>query len=80
MPLTEEEARTKWCPMARVPILDCSRAIPVTVAANRDHYGDPTASGCCIASDCMLWERVLARDDKRPESSSRGKSDAHPCL
>lgn len=55
MTLTEDEAKTKWCPMARVPILDCSRAIPVTVAANRDHYGDPTASGCCIASGCMLW-------------------------
>lgn len=45
--MTEDEAKTKWCPMARVD----------STAANRgDQYGfqidrDP----CCIGSACMAW-------------------------
>jgi len=43
--MTEEEARKKWCPMARVENINGNRAQTV---ANIDESR-------CIASDCMLW-------------------------
>lgn len=54
MLLSEEEAKTKWCPMVRTHI-----------AVNVDYYRIRTATGpavnkgtnkaLCIASDCMMW-------------------------
>ena len=39
--LTENEAKTKWCPLIRVAAdEDCNRNMPGTE---------------CIASDCMAW-------------------------
>lgn len=61
MILTEEEAKTKWCPMARILVGDMS-----ITAINRDGEDRVLSNARCIASECMLWERVLARDDKRP--------------
>ncbi len=52
--MTEEEAKKKWCPMARVHIVE-----------NEDYYHNRTATGPavnkgtakanCIASACMMW-------------------------
>ena len=39
--MTEEEARTKWCPHVRFPD-----------AGNRSEYYNSK----CIASDCMMWK------------------------
>jgi len=52
--MTEEEARTKWCPMARVT------AGNGHVSFNRDDASMPgylkqAKSANCIASDCMMW-------------------------
>jgi hypothetical protein len=51
--MTEEEAKTKWCPHAR-----CTNST-YTESANREPTSYPTESlngACnCIASDCMMW-------------------------
>lgn len=45
--MTEQEAKTKWCPMVRTP----SSAIEnQNTGINRE-----SAEFNCIASDCMLW-------------------------
>lgn len=44
--MTEDEARTKWCPMARTDA-------PTGGSHNRDYKDWPV--GMCIASDCMMW-------------------------
>jgi len=56
--MTEEDARKKWCPHARV--WQISGDITTAVAYNRTEselgsYTNPTRSRC-IASDCMMWE------------------------
>jgi len=58
---TEEEAKTKWCPMARVSgvIKDGS----LSAIANRDisllvptnSFDPATDLTKCIASGCMMW-------------------------
>ncbi len=63
--LTEEQARRKWCPSARVAI----RVTPspkdalddaVVVVANRDADGfrpdKPMAAARCIVGHCMAWK------------------------
>ncbi len=46
--MTEEEAKTKWCPMVRINVaLNAAQGVG---AFNRDG-GDFD----CIASDCMMW-------------------------
>jgi hypothetical protein len=50
--VTEEEARNKWCPFARVHTPDRTGS----TAANRDFDGLRRGSQC-IASDCMMWRK-----------------------
>jgi len=45
--MTEDEAKTKWCPMTRAA--DSTENIPLVV--NRTEVGDTD----CIASECMWW-------------------------
>lgn len=55
--MTEEEAKTKWCPFARVD----------STAANRPNPGpncDVTAGWPpCIGSACMAWRRDVYGND-----------------
>ena len=47
--MTEEEAKTKWCPKAR--------SYDLGVSANRlSANGEPMKECFCIASKCMAWE------------------------
>lgn len=46
--MTEDEARTKWCPMGRF-----SGGGQGQSAVNRDNKDRPITA--CIASDCMMW-------------------------
>lgn len=53
MKMTEEHARTKWCPHMRQPACmpdGTSVAVNFLPADN-----GPDCRGNCIASDCMAW-------------------------
>jgi len=54
--MTEDEAKTKWCPMARNFATDQNGNHGV---GNRDADG-PMAISNCLASGCMAW-RVLGQ-------------------
>jgi hypothetical protein len=56
--MTEEEAKTKWCPFARnLVTLDNAEGNPFFVAsANR--FSEVKMSPC-IASSCMAWRSVF---------------------
>ena len=45
--MTEEQAKTKWCPMSRTGVDE--------VTANRGFNGKIFEEDKCIASDCMMW-------------------------
>lgn len=65
--MTEDEAKTKWCPFARVPMsyLDNSPA----PAVNRAYSGNSAYEGSlCIASACMAW-RWAGTASQYPKSS-----------
>lgn len=47
--MTEEEAKTKWCPQARI---DGLTDLP---AYNRCIDGSAPKASCCIGSACMMW-------------------------
>ena len=46
--MTEQEARTKWCPKANIAAVG-------SFGFNRDTTGDPASKSFCVASDCMKW-------------------------
>lgn len=50
MSITEEQAKTKWCPFARVyhGTLD-------SPAYNRRHDDELPSRASCLGSDCMAW-------------------------
>jgi len=50
--MTEDEARTKWCPMVRL-----AGGVDWTGSSNSDAQTPYNKSPlhCCIASDCMMW-------------------------
>lgn len=77
--MTEDEAKTKWCPFARYP------AVVADPGANVGYPNPAVASNAnsrCIGSACMAWcevdamdERVLAEDDAMPADSGWRKTD-----
>jgi hypothetical protein len=52
--MTEEEAKTKWCPMSRSGEY---------FSTNRGSDGITYDTDSCIASDCMMWRQDLAREE-----------------
>ena len=49
--LSEEEAKTKWCPFYRVSISGES------TTDNRGGAYSPLLNENCIASDCIMWQK-----------------------
>jgi hypothetical protein len=56
--MTEEEAKTKWCPFARTRMVD-SEDSP---SGNRTDMGDPDLGAFCIGSACMAWRWANGSD------------------
>lgn len=56
--MTEDEAKTKWCPFARTVTVTDGEVVPGT-SGNRHHYESDIVSydhpNNCIASECMAW-------------------------
>jgi hypothetical protein len=68
--MTEDEAKTKWCPHVRHTALPMSNG-DAAVYDNRSCEVAFHVAGCCIASACMAWRWdadawTLAFDDKGP--------------
>lgn len=60
MILTEEEAKTKWCPFVRAGSGN-NRITPKDIANDEPFAG--CAVGVCIASQCMGWRWSKDSDD-----------------
>lgn len=57
--MTKDEARTKWCPMARAPYFDPENLALGYTSVNRpalDDYGNVESTVDCIADRCAKWE------------------------
>jgi hypothetical protein len=52
--MTEDEARTKWCPFARCLTTIDNDGNPIALTAINRAAGD-VAGSLCIASACMAW-------------------------
>lgn len=63
--MTEEEAKTKWCPFGHM-------YSPQGGAFNRNTYGEGTTK--CLASKCMMW-----RWDKSGSFDEQGKLTEGRC-
>lgn len=63
MIVSEEEAKSKWCPFARVVFPGAQAANRVSsfykklasTEGDRDHYAQQEADCRCIASRCAAW-------------------------
>lgn len=54
--MTEEEAKTKWCPMVQV---QSAPYVPGTFSSGCDNRG-----ALCIGSACMMWrDTTIPRED-----------------
>jgi len=53
--MTEDEARTKWCPMVRISIEGHG-------SYNQYSDGDIPEMCNCIASNCMMWREIRKQD------------------
>lgn len=74
MPMTEEQARTKWCPMVRGQMMTAvdgglapvgnghNRLIHMDINQYEAEGGGPL---CCIASGCMAWRSEKQRETVR---------------
>lgn len=56
--LTEEEAKTKWCPFVRL-----TRAGTGSIVNNRGKWSDNINR--CIASQCMAWR--IGKEKAKPQ-------------
>lgn len=64
--MTEQEARTKWCPMVRITWYPTPAPETSISGWNRDEMNTN-----CMASDCMMWRwhlRGAMVDDKYDEN------------
>lgn len=64
--MTEEEARTKWCPFVRVTFTTSDLTWQGDMVTNRGQKPSSKTDALCIASDCMAWaEETLGRTNDR---------------
>lgn len=60
--MTEDEAKTKWCPMAKQVAIDGDMKVLGSTSFNRTSKPDGSIvmpSSCfCIGSACMAWKEI----------------------
>jgi len=57
--MTVDEAKTKWCPMARVDSYNQYTPSVQRVCANREIEAANPEWSRCIASQCMMWREIM---------------------
>jgi hypothetical protein len=62
MTLTEDEAKTKWCPFARVALRNKEGAVSTAFNRQENSKNEASAVGLCIGSACMAWRGLKADD------------------
>lgn len=87
MKTTEKEAKTKWCPFARVllPVRQSGNRIGtfhkrIADDGEREHYEEQEADCKCIGSGCMAWRWELAPASRvrLPEELAQASTEAEP--
>lgn len=54
--MTEQEAKSKWCPMVRIIITPANQTWGNKALTNRIEFVNSGGSeSLCIASNCMMW-------------------------
>ena len=71
--MTEEEAKTKWCPHVRAMATFGDQFAGTYNRSIHDDLPNPA----CIASDCMMWRWIMSPRDAA-EINSRGDAGAVP--
>lgn len=66
--MTEDEARTKWCPMVRTGLV-AGMAVNHHVGRDGLHAGDVHDETRCVASECMMWRWAAKSTMKGPPSA-----------
>ena len=59
--MTEEEAKKKWCPEARLIMASSNTEAPINAAAGYNqsslHEGNAMLkSAACLGANCMMWQ------------------------
>ena len=70
MLVTEEDARSKWCPAARTGAYS-DRGPMGAVTTNRDPRIEVSQSCLCLASDCAAWRWAEDSGQKRKQHVPR---------
>jgi hypothetical protein len=60
--MTEDEAKTKWCPYGRGD-------------NDQNDRGEPKYASRCIASDCMAWRWFFILDESMPTGMNAHRTD-----
>ena len=74
--MTEEEAKTKWCPLSR-----CAGEINGHVVGGANRLGEPwqcspfVQQTMCIGSACMAWRAVTQWETKIGERDQKPEGD-----
>lgn len=79
MTLTEEEAKTKWCPFTRIVMKGYRDSDALLATANRDSIDAGSGLGptCnCIASDCMAWRPLMEAPEDKIHAIKRRREEA----
>lgn len=77
--LTEEEAKTKWCPHVRITAGDDPSGSGAQWHTNRPSVADVDQKGfdLCSASDCMAWRwGGHQTEERRIDSNAYDERDA----
>lgn len=61
--MTEDEAKTKWCPMVRVCEGDSTENRNCKGGIVSKSPGEGVQWNCCIASACMMWREADRVED-----------------
>lgn len=72
--MTEEEAKTKWCPMSRLAWLNEDMG-KTAITANRWGHGEPLGGSTCIGSACMMWRWDYPKGEKHFDAEGSLRKD-----